>query len=109
MLGVTARHRPCPQGLTEQLGKNTAAQGKEWVAIRQHGKNILFSLMLSVIPDREKVLLLTLSRKVKEISIIKKIFLGAGSVAEWLSSRALLRRPRVRILGTDMAPLVRPH
>ena len=34
---------------------------------------------------------------------------GAGSVAEWLSSRASLRRPRVWILGTDMAPLVRPR
>ena len=32
-----------------------------------------------------------------------------GSVAEWLSSRAPLRRPRVRILGADMAPLVRPR
>ena len=34
--------------------------------------------------------------------------LRAGSVAEWLSSRALLRRPRVQILGVDMAPLIRP-
>ena len=36
---------------------------------------------------------------------------GAGPVAEWLSSRALLRRPRVsavQILGVDMAPLIRP-
>ena len=33
---------------------------------------------------------------------------GAGSVAEWLSSRALLQRPRVRILGMGMALLVRP-
>ena len=32
---------------------------------------------------------------------------GAGSVAEWLSSCAPLQRPRVRILGADMAPLVR--
>ena len=35
--------------------------------------------------------------------------LGAGSVAEWLSSRAPLWWPRVRILGADMAPLVRLH
>ena len=35
--------------------------------------------------------------------------IGAGSVAEWLSSRALLRRPRVQILGADMAPLIRPR
>ena len=34
---------------------------------------------------------------------------GAGSVAEWLSSRAPLQQPRVQILGTDMAPLVRPR
>ena len=37
---------------------------------------------------------------------------GAGPVAEWLSSRALLGWPRVslvQILGTDMAPLVRPR
>ena len=36
---------------------------------------------------------------------------GAGHVAEWLSSRTLLQRPRVslvRILGADMAPLIRP-
>ena len=38
----------------------------------------------------------------------KKLRSGAGSVAEWLSSRTLLRRPRVQILGVDMAPLVRP-
>ena len=30
-------------------------------------------------------------------------------MAEWLSLRALLRRPRVRILGADMALLVRPR
>ena len=37
--------------------------------------------------------------------------LGTGLVAEWLSSHAPLRRPRVllvRILNEDMAPLVRP-
>ena len=34
--------------------------------------------------------------------------LGAGSMAEWLSSPAPLRRPRVQILDSDMAPLVRP-
>ena len=36
---------------------------------------------------------------------------GAGPVTLWLSSRALLRRPGVslvRILGPDVAPLVRP-
>ena len=32
----------------------------------------------------------------------------AGSVAEWLSLRAPLWQHRVWILGTDMAPLVRP-
>ena len=33
-------------------------------------------------------------------------------LAEWLSSRTLLRQPRVslvQILGMDMAPLIRPH
>ena len=42
---------------------------------------------------------------------IFKIKLGASPVAEGLSSRAPLRRPRVslvRILGADMAQLVRP-
>ena len=34
---------------------------------------------------------------------------GAGSVAEWLSLHALLWRPRVQILGVDMAPPVRPR
>ena len=36
---------------------------------------------------------------------------GAGPVAEWLSSRTPLQQPRalpVRILGTDMAPLIKP-
>ena len=36
---------------------------------------------------------------------------GAGPVADWLSSLALLQRPRVslvRILGADMAPLIKP-
>ena len=38
-------------------------------------------------------------------------FLGAGPVAAWLSSRAPLWQPRVSlvwILGSDMAPLIRP-
>ena len=34
--------------------------------------------------------------------------LGAGPMAEWLSSRALLQRPRVS-LGVDVAPLIRPR
>ena len=34
---------------------------------------------------------------------------GAGSMAEWLSLRAPLRRPRVQILGADVAPLVGPR
>ena len=37
------------------------------------------------------------------------ITLGAGSMAEWLSSRAPLQRPRVQILGADMELLVRPR
>ena len=37
----------------------------------------------------------------------KACYSGAGSVAEWLSSRAPLRQPRAQILGADMAPLVR--
>ena len=41
--------------------------------------------------------------------LVHKELGGAGSVAEWLSSRAPLQRPRVRILGADMAPLVRPR
>ena len=41
-------------------------------------------------------------------AVIKKT-VGAGSVAEWLRSHAPLRWPRVRMLGTDMAPLVRPR
>ena len=43
------------------------------------------------------------------VMLNRKVIGGAGSVAEWLSSRAPLRRPRVRILGADMAPLVRPR
>ena len=43
--------------------------------------------------------------KFKKIKIMPS---GAGSVAEWLSSCAVLRRPRVRILAADMALLVRP-
>ena len=43
--------------------------------------------------------------------LLANLNLGAGPVAEWLNSRALLPRPRVspvRILGTEMAPLIRP-
>ena len=39
--------------------------------------------------------------------LLKIKSLGAGSVAEWLSSHAPLQRSRVRILGADMAPLIR--
>ena len=35
-----------------------------------------------------------------------KLHCGASSVAEWLSSQAPLSRPRVWILGADMAPLI---
>ena len=43
--------------------------------------------------------------------LAKAVFLGAGPVAEWLSSRTPLRWPRVsrvRILGADVAALVKP-
>ena len=43
--------------------------------------------------------------------VVGQRFCGASPVAKWLSSRTPLRRPRVspvRILGTDMAPLIRP-
>ena len=46
-----------------------------------------------------------------QIPAIKTWFTGARPVAEWLSSPALPRWPRispVRILGTDLEPLVRP-
>ena len=41
-----------------------------------------------------------------------KTYAEAGPVAEWFSSSAPLQRPRVtpvRILGTDMAPLIKPR
>ena len=44
-----------------------------------------------------------------KIHLLRNIAMGAGSVAEWLSSRAPLRRPRVRVLGADMALLVGPR
>ena len=47
----------------------------------------------------------------EQYAAIKNFMEGARPVAEWLSSCTLLRRPRVslvRILGADMAPLVRP-
>ena len=57
----------------------------------------------------EKMFLLRkISRKLKRISSKNKKR-GAGTVAEWLSSHARLRWPGVRILGADMAPLVRPR
>ena len=43
--------------------------------------------------------------------VLKIQSLGSSPMAEWLSSRALLRQPRVSlvwILGVDMAPLIRP-
>ena len=52
------------------------------------------------------------SRAELEFLTKQKVNLGAGPMAEWLSLRAPLRRPRVllvRILGVDMAPLVRPR
>ena len=39
----------------------------------------------------------------------KEVISGASSVAEWLNSCDPLRRPRVRILGGDMALLVGPR
>ena len=42
---------------------------------------------------------------------ILKHFIGASPVARWLSLHAPLRQPKislVRILGVDMAPLVKP-
>ena len=45
------------------------------------------------------------------VFISSKMYSGAGPVAEWLSSRALLQRPRispVRILGGDLALLIKP-
>ena len=41
------------------------------------------------------------------LRFVQKCEAGAGPVAEWLSSRAPLQRPRVQILGADMALLVR--
>ena len=49
--------------------------------------------------------------KLSQFPQLKMEFSGAGHMAEWLSSHALLWRPRVfpiRILGTDTAPLARP-
>ena len=43
--------------------------------------------------------------------LLKMGLLGDGPRAEWLSLRALLQWPRVslvRILGVDMAPLIKP-
>ena len=47
----------------------------------------------------------------KQDKMINKRCQGASAVAEWLSLHAPLRWPRVlsvRILGMDMAPLVKP-
>ena len=49
------------------------------------------------------------SSQVELGALLKLKELGASSVAEWLSLRARLRGPRVRILGGDMAPLLRPR
>ena len=41
----------------------------------------------------------------------RRVTVGAGPVAEWVSSRTLLQWPRVspvQILGMDMTPLIRP-
>ena len=53
----------------------------------------------------------TAIEKFISIKVFIRIYgkLGAGSMAEWLSLHALLQQPRVRILGSDMVPLVRPH
>ena len=47
----------------------------------------------------------------REMKDIKKGKFGAGPMAEWLSSHALLQWPRVspiQILGADMAPPIKP-
>ena len=46
---------------------------------------------------------------IKNYLNVKTHLSRAGSVAKWLSSRIPLQWPRVRILGADMAPLVRPR
>ena len=54
---------------------------------------------------------LNLHNVVCQLYLNKKIE-GAGPVVEWLSSPSPLRWPQVslvRILGVDMAPLIRPH
>ena len=46
-----------------------------------------------------------------QTNFLKYAIIGASSVAEWLSSHAPLQQPRVlpvKILGADMAPLIRP-
>ena len=51
-------------------------------------------------------------KKINKFYYFKTNSFQAGPVAEWLSLRTLLRRPRVSlvwILGEDMAPLIRPH
>ena len=46
------------------------------------------------------------------LSLLKVFIIGASPVTKWLSSRTPLQPPRVspvRILGADMAPLIRPR
>ena len=64
-----------------------------------------FTNWISLVKKKRTIFVLLLS------PLSKQTKQGAGPMAEWLSSHALLRQPRVlsvRILGTDMAPLIKP-
>ena len=70
-----------------------------------HRHRISFSSLMENEPARNT------SGSEKEIQHVKTVNTGANPTAEWLSSHAALRRPRaslVRILGTDMAPFIKP-
>ena len=78
--------------------KITSTKGKK--------KNFLCSLPSPPSSVLVKERMQSLLPKQKKFNNLKRQ--RAGPVAEWLSSHAPLQRPRVQILGADMAPLVRP-
>ena len=80
-----------------------------------NNKRLSLSVALSYTKRQYSIMLLSQklgpNTKYFSRSFIRMEIWGTGPMAKWLSSHALLRRPRVLwvwILGVDMAPLIRP-
>ena len=85
------------------MSRNSVSKGKCFVLKYLETKNYRTDFKMKIL--RHKMQFKNLRRRGRLCGRV----VGAGSVAEWLRLRAPLRRPRVQILGADMALLVRPR